>query len=326
MPSWVEVVLLGIVQGITEFLPVSSDGHLVIVPYLAGIELPGLALIVALHLGTFLAILVFFRREVILMARGLLGIGKGPDERLYRRLGVFIIIATIPVAAVGLVLRDTFEGLFESPLAASGFLLVTAALLWGGEIARDRRIARSAGPAQAQQQQQQQRRVWNGSWIGADAPGTQTKDPAVTVAVGDDAADPKGRTLDTLTLRDALLIGLLQPLALLPGASRSGTTIVTGLVSGLTREAATRFSFLLGLPALAGAFVVELPALGEPGRYSGAEIALGVASAFVAGYLAVRFLVRLVARDRLTGFARYCVFLSVVTLVAYQFLGPPSAA
>ena len=321
MPSWVEVVLLGIVQGVTEFFPVSSDGHLVIVPYLAGIELPGLALIVALHLGTFLAILMFFRREVLLMVRGLLRIGDGPDERLYRRLGGFIVLATIPVSVVGVVLRDAFEGLFDSPLAAGGFLVLTAVLLWGGEIARDRRVARSRRDAAPQEK----RSVWTGNWIGSEAgPAAGSQPPAPTVPVGDDAADPSGRTLDTLTLGDAVVIGLLQPLALLPGASRSGTTIVTGLVRGLTREAATRFSFLLSLPALAGAFIVELPALGEPGPYSGAEIGLGVATAFVAGYLAVRFLIRLVASDRLTGFARYCVFVAVLTLIAYQFLGPPS--
>ena len=323
MPPWLEVMLLGIVQGITEFLPVSSDGHLVIIPYLAGIELPGLALIVALHLGTFLAILVFFRREVLLMVRGILHIGNGPDERLYRRLSLFIVLATIPVAAVGLLLRDAFEGLFESPLIASGFLVLTAALLWAGELWRDRRIKGAARPATAPGQEQP---VWRGSWVGAEStPAPASGATAGTVPVGDDPADPSGRTLDTLRLRDALLVGLLQPLALLPGASRSGTTIVTGLFTGLTREAATRFSFLLGLPALAGAFVVELPALGEPGPYSGIEIALGVATAFVSGYAAVRFLVRLVARDRLTGFARYCVFLAIVTVIAYQFLGPPSA-
>lgn len=323
MPPWLEVVLLGIVQGVTEFLPVSSDGHLVIVPYLAGIEQPGLALIVALHLGTFLAILVFFRTEVLLMVRGLLRIGNGPDERLYRRLATFIVLATIPVAAIGLLLRDAFEGLFGSPLIAAGFLVVTAALLWAGELVRDRRVARAVGPTQTAGEP---RRVWQGSWIGTDvASASAAAADAVTVPVGDDAGDPSGRTLESLRLRDALLIGLLQPLALLPGASRSGTTIVVGLFSGLTREAATRFSFLLGLPALAGAFVVELPALGEKGAYSTAEIALGVATAFVAGYAAVRFLVRLVARDRLTGFARYCLFVAAVTVIAYQFLGPPSA-
>lgn len=322
MPPWVEVVLLGIVQGVTEFLPISSDGHLVVVPYLAGIELPGVTLIVALHLGTFLSILVFFRREVALMLRGLLHIGDGPDERLYRRLGMFIILASVPVAAAGVLLRDAFEGFFDSPLAAAGFLVLTAAILWGGEIARDRRIARTVKPAAAAQERG---RVWTGSWIGAQGTSSSGRPEVVTVPVGDDAGDPAGRTLDKLTLRDALLIGLLQPLALLPGASRSGTTIVTGMVSGLTREAATRFSFLLGLPALAGAFIVELPALGEPGPYSAAEITLGVVTAFLAGYVSVRFLIRLVARDRLTGFARYCIFLAVVTLIAYQFLGPPSS-
>ena len=322
MPPWLEAVILGIVQGVTEFLPVSSDGHLVIIPYLAGMRLPGLALTVALHLGTFLAILVYFRREVWLIMRGVLHIGSGPDELLYRRLGMFIILATLPVAAIGLVLRDVFEGLFDSPLVAAGFLVVTAAMLWAGETVRDRRVARTRTATAETDGAPKQ--VWTGDWVGSNG-APQPRRAAISVPVGEDAADPSGRTLQTLTLRDAMLIGLLQPLALLPGVSRSGTTIVTGLFSGLTREAATRFSFLLGLPALAGAFVVELPALAEPGPYSGAHIALGVVTAFLSGSVAVRFLVRLVARDRLTGFAKYCVFLALVTVVAYQFLGPPSA-
>ena len=319
MPSWLEAIILGIVQGVTEFLPISSDGHLVIIPYLAGMRLPGLALTVALHLGTFLSILVFFRREVLLIVRGLLHIGNGPDELLYRRLGVFIVLGTIPVGAAGLLLRDALEGLFESPLLASGFLILTAAMLWAGEAARDKRIRHQPAPAGGKEDGP----VWKGDWIGAADAAARAQ--SVSVPIGEDASDPTGRTLQNLTLRDALLIGLLQPLALLPGASRSGTTIVTGLFSGLTREAATRFSFLLGLPALAGAFIVELPALAEPGPYSGAHMLLAVVTAFVSGYVAVRFLVRLVARDRLTGFAKYCVFLAIVTVVAYQFLGPPSA-
>ncbi len=323
MPAWLEAVILGIVQGVTEFLPVSSDGHLVIVPYLAGMRLPGLALTVALHLGTFLAILGYFRRELWLMARGILRIGNGADELLYRRLSVYIILATVPVGVVGVVLRDVFEGLFDSPLAASAFLVVTAALLWAGELLRDRRVRRTA-PAVQPGPTAEPHRVWTGDWVGGDGSVATADQQVVTVPVGDDTTDPSGRTLENMRLRDALVVGLLQPLALLPGLSRSGTTIVAGLASGLTREAATRFSFLLGLPALAGAFVVELPTLAKPGPYSGMHIAIGVATAFVAGYVAVSLLVRLVARDRLTGFAKYCLFVAAVTLIAYQFLGPPS--
>jgi undecaprenyl-diphosphatase len=322
VPPWLEAVILGIVQGITEFLPVSSDGHLVIIPYLAGMRLPGLALTVALHLGTFLAILMYFRREVWLMIKGVLRIGSGPDELLYRRLALLVIVGTLPVAVAGLLLREVLEGLFESPLLAAGLLVFTAAVLWVGEKLRDRRIRHTAPAPAAPAATSEPGRVWTGDWIGATPSDTQTA--ALSVPVGDDTADPGGRTLETIRLRDALIIGLLQPLALLPGVSRSGTTIVAGLGSGLTREAATRFSFLLGLPALAGAFIVELPALLEPGQYSGLQIGLSVATAFVAGYVAVSFLIRLVARDRLTGFAKYCLFMALVTVVAYQFLGPPS--
>ena len=321
MPPWLEAVLLGIVQGVTEFLPISSDGHLAVIPYLAGMRLPGLALTVALHVGTFLAIIAYFHQEVWLITKGLLHIGKGPDERLYRRLGIYVLLGSIPTGVVGVLFRDAFSDLFESPLAAAAFLLVTAAFLWVGEFVRDRRVRRAAAVPVGSAHQPQ--RIWNGNWIGTGTPVGDAE--AISTPIGEEVTDPSGRTLKTLTLRDALLVGLFQPLALLPGVSRSGTTIVAGLASGLTREAATRFSFLLTLPALAGAFILELPALAEPGPYSGMHIALGVATAFVAGYIAVRFLVRLVARDRLTGFARYCVFLAIVVFVAYQFLGPPSA-
>ncbi|MDP9405855.1 MAG: undecaprenyl-diphosphate phosphatase, partial [Actinomycetota bacterium] len=158
------------------------------------------------------------------------------------------------------------------------------------------------------------------------ATATATAAPAPpSLPVGDDPGDPAGETLDGLDLRRALLVGVAQVVALLPGVSRSGTTIAAGVAAGLTREAAARFSFLLSLPALLGAFVLSLPELGEPGPYSGPAIAASVVAAFVSGYAAIRFLVRLLSRERLTGFARYCLFAAAVTVVGYAFLGPPSS-
>jgi undecaprenyl-diphosphatase len=323
MPPWLQAIILGIVQGLTEFIPISSSGHLVIVPYLAGWPDPGLAFNVALHLGTALAVVVFFRRELVAMARGLLRGGRGgqdPDGAVYRRLAVFVVLATIPVGLAGVLLEDLVGEAFTNPLVAAAFLLLTAALLTLGEWRRDARINRAAAarPAPAADTP-----VWTGSWVG-EASQAQAA-PLGVLPMGDDAQDPDGAPLDRVRLRQALLIGLVQMVALLPGVSRSGATITAGMVAGLTREAATRFSFLLSLPALLGAFVVSLPDLAEPGPYSGAAIAGAVVAAFGAGYAAVRFLVALVARDRLTGFARYCVFVAVVTVIAYQFLGPPSS-
>jgi undecaprenyl-diphosphatase len=127
--------------------------------------------------------------------------------------------------------------------------------------------------------------------------------------------------LEHIRLRHALLVGTAQILALFPGMSRSGTTITAAVMSGLTREAATRFSFLLALPALVGAGLVSLPDLAEPGLYSSWEIVAGVAAAFVAGYLAIAFLVRLVSRVGLDIFARYLVAASVIGWASYLMIG-----
>jgi undecaprenyl-diphosphatase len=153
--------------------------------------------------------------------------------------------------------------------------------------------------------------------------------PARTLPTGEDPGDPRARGLEGLGAGRALVIGLFQTLALLPGVSRSGSTISSGMFAGLTREAATRFSFLLSIPALVGANIVTLPELGDLGGEVGAAgwtaVAIGVLAAFGSGYFAIRYLIALVARDRLTGFARYCVAASVVGVLGYVMIGPPSA-
>jgi undecaprenyl-diphosphatase len=321
--TWLQGVALGIVQGLTEFIPISSSAHLVLVPYLLGWERPGLAFDVALHMGTVGAILVFFRAELIAMARGLLTGGRTAEGALYRRLGLLLVAASAPVAIVGLLLKDVFEEAFASPLATSGFLFVTALILVGGERLRDRRVARGGA---ASSEADDGRPVWTGDWVGGE-PGSAaatTADP-VTLPVGDDPTDPTGRTLQQVGLRQALIIGAAQMLALFPGISRSGTTIMAGVAAGMTREAATRFSFLLALPALAGAGILSLGDLREPGIYSYPDIAAGVVASFVSGYLAIRFLVALVSRERLTGFAWYVVAVAIIGVLGYAMIGPPSA-
>ena len=320
MPAWVQALLLGIVQGLTEFFPVSSDGHLVLVPYLAGWQTPGLAFDVALHMGTLAALLVYFRREIVAIVLGVLGLGAA-DAALSRRLAVFLVLGSVPVAVAGLLLQDLIGGALRSPLVAVGGLLVTAVLLTLAERLRDRRVARSL---QARPQRVAVGAAWTGDWVG-DVPAPADRPDLGGLPIGADLQDPLGQTLAQIRLGQALIVGLLQPLALLPGVSRSGSTIVGGVASGLTREAATRFSFLLALPALVGAFILEAPTLTEPGPYSGSVIAVGIASAFAAGYVAIHFLVRLVARERLTLFARYCVFAAAVGGVGYLVIGPPSS-
>lgn len=323
MPPLLQAIILGIVQGLTEFIPVSSSAHLVLVPYLAGWEHPGLAFDVAMHLGTAAAVILYFARELAAMARGVVLGGRDEDSRIYRRLALLVVVASIPVGVIGLLFEEQIGAVFEQPLVVAGLLLVTAAFLTIAERSRTLRVRRAA--RRSSRTQASERPVWTGDWIGTPAVAGAEAGGLGTLPVGRDGDDPEGIALDGITLKQAMVAGLFQVVALLPGVSRSGSTITGGMVSGLSREAATRFSFLLSLPALLGAFVLSLPDLSEPSDFPLYAIAAGVVASFLSGYAAVRFLVRLVSRDRLTGFARYCVFLAIVTLIAYQFLGPPSS-
>lgn len=323
--DWVQALILGVVQGLTEFIPISSSGHLVLLPYVLGWQRPGLAFDVALHAGTAGAIVLYFRRDLLGMARAVLGGGGTRESRMYRRMVVLLAVASVPVAIVGVTLKSTFERIFETPPVAAGLLFVTAAVLVGGERLRARRVERTrtaATPAAGDPDE----RVWTGDWVGdvpAEAPDAELADPW-DHAVGTDLEDPAGTDLEGIGLREALTVGCAQTLALLPGMSRSGTTIMAGIAGGMTREAATRFSFLLALPAMVGALILSVPDLGEPSSYSGGAIAVGVLAAFVAGYAAIAFLLRLVAHTSLTVFARYLVVAGALGLFAYVMIGPPS--
>ena len=322
MANWLQSLILGIVQGVTEFVPVSSSGHLVLLPYLAGWEAPGLAFDVALHMGTLLAVVVYFRNDLWGMATALVRGGRDPESVLYRRLAGLLVLASVPVALTGVLLKPLFEEAFESPLLVSGFLLVTALLLTLGERVRGARLGAAAATLDSPHSPS---RVWQGDWHG-EADESLPTAPSADVEAGRDPADPRGLDLRHIGVRHALIVGLGQACALFPGLSRSGTTITAGLLSGLTRPAATRFSFLLSLPALFGAAIVSLPDLSqEAGRMSGGEIAIGVAAAFVAGYITVSWLIKLVAREKLTVFVRYLVAAAVVGVFGYLMNGPLSS-
>lgn len=280
VPGWVEAIILGIVQGLTEFLPVSSSAHLVLVPALAGWERHGLAFDVALHLGTLLALLVYYRRDLWAIALALLGRSDEEQGRLHRRLAILLVIGSIPVAIVGLLLGDVVETVFAAPVATAWLLFVTAAVLVLGE-----RLHRRRAPT------------------GATAP---------AISAGELIAR------EQLGVRQVLIVGGAQCLALLPGLSRSGLTISAGIAAGLSRPAATRFAFLLGLPAIAGAALVSLPGVDDLGSVTTSELLLGVAAAAVSGYLAIATLVRLVSRVGIDRFALYVVPLAVVSLLVLR--------
>lgn len=272
-------ILLGLIQGLTEFLPVSSSGHLQILPYLFGLEPGPLAFDVALHFGTLVAVVAYFFSDLWEIGMGTLGVGDRSPSRIAtaRREFVLLIVASIPAATAGFLLEGTFEELLDDPRLAAVMLLVTAGFLLGAE------------------------RLYA-------------------------ARQSTGRTqIDT---RNAITMGLSQALAIIPGISRSGATIATGMATGLTRSAAARFSFLMSVPVIAGAFVAQVPSLSSTALagtgYTTADVVAGTITAGVSGYFAVRYLMRLVTNETLRGFAYYVIGLSVVTLVASIFIGPPT--
>lgn len=297
-----EAIILGVLQGITEFLPVSSSGHLVIVPYLVPqLNQPPLAFGVAVHGGSLLSVIAYFWSDLVFLATRTVGIkSEGPEATARARKTVLVLaIGSVPAAILGLALKSTFEETFEQPQYAAAFLLVTGAILWFAETVRLRRA--SAG-------------------IGV---------PAKEMTARQRQLDP-GRDEGTIGVVDAVVIGLAQAFAIFPGVSRAGSTMAAGMVRGLSREGAARYSFLLSIPVILGAVILSLPdltngSLDESGFGGGALIA-GMAAAAASGYWAIRFLLRLVASDDLLGFARYVVVLGALTLFGYfTWIGPASS-
>ena len=277
-----QAFVLGLVQGLTEFIPVSSSGHLQAVPFLLGWSSGSLAFDVALHVGTLLAVVAYFRSDLLGIARSVLRPRDGSDgARGSRRLLVVLAVASLPAAVVGLLARDAIGAAFDAPLAVAAFLVATAIVLWSAELLRSR------------------------------------------LGTAEHAADDRAAVaseLDALPWSRVVGIGAAQAFAILPGVSRSGATIAAGMALGLSRGAAARLSFLMLLPVTLGAALVTLPDLGtpEPGAiaFDAPAIALGVAVSAVSGYLAIRFLIALVARRRLTVFVPYVLLLAAVLAVA----------
>ena len=293
-----QAIILGLVQGLTEFLPVSSSGHLVILPYLVAWDDPPLAFDVALHAATLLAVIAYFAGDLWFLATRMLGIGSrdAADTRRARLTVALLAVASVPAALAGFFLEDTFEDVFGDPRIAAGMLFVTAALLWVAETMRRRRAAAEHGVE-----------------VGAMTTAQARLDP--------------GRDEGTTSFTDAIAIGLAQMLALIPGVSRAGATMAAGMMRGLSRAGAARFSFLMSIPVIAGAFVFKLGELGDAsmGEYGGTALLAGMAAAALSGYWAIRYLLRLVVTDDLLGFARYVMFFGGLTLLgAFTWIGPPS--
>ncbi|MCS6964764.1 MAG: hypothetical protein NZM16_12055 [Thermoflexus sp.] len=273
--TWLQALVLGIVQGLSEYLPISSSAHLVLVPWLLGWRNDERIIFpfdVLVQWGTLVPVLIYFRRDLWAILTGWwAGIRRGsPFATPDGRLGGWIILATLPAAVLGVFLKEPIEAVFLQPVLTGGLLFGTAGLLWLGE--HFGRGERDLGRM--------------GAW-------------------------------------DALVIGLAQALSLLPGISRSGSTIAAGLGRGFLRPEAARFSFLLGIPALLGAGLValrDLYVMGFPPDAL-APILIGFLSAVLSGYLAIWGLMRMVRWRSLRPFAVYCVGVGILTLALAVFRG-----
>lgn len=253
-----QAVILGIVQGLTEFIPVSSSGHLVVVQEWLATGEGGLLFDVALHTGTLLALVVFFYQDIVRLAKGFLSGGRD------RRLVWLLAAATVPAVIVGLVLQDLAATTFRSPTLVGINLIIVAVLML---------LAEKVGRRKTR--------------------------------------------LEKIGFGQAMVVGCAQALALVPGVSRSGSTITAGLFTGLDRVAATRFAFLLAIPITFGAILKVLFFSGDTlvFDHSAAVLLAGIGTSFISGILAIRFLLRFLQRHSINIFAYYRIALGVAVLL-----------
>lgn len=254
--SLIDSILLGIIQGLTEFLPVSSSGHLALFEHFLHVNPGDLSFEVTVHAGTLLAVIIYFRRKLFAMVKSVLTIRTGePLLTPNRRLILFIILGTIPAVVIGLLFKDTIEEIFASPRIAALLLMVTG--LW---LLTIRFVATRTRPLS-----------WSSSWW----------------------------------------IGVAQSIAILPGISRSGSTIATGMMMGIEPTVAAEFSFLLSIPAVFGAVVLALPDAIAIGEFGMAHWLGGITAGFV-GYWALRLVFATLRRGRFGWFGAYCLVAGAV--------------
>ena len=259
----IQAIILALLQGLTEFLPISSSAHLILLPVLLGWEDQGLAFDVAVHVGTLMAVVAFYQKDIRLIIVAWSGslIGKGSSED--SKLAWYVILGTIPVGLVGISLPNSVEEVLRSPLVIAASTIIFAILLWFSE--------------------------------------KRAKEARTTV-----------------TLLDALIIGLFQAIALIPGTSRSGITITAGLLTGLKREYAARFSFLLSVPviALAGMLkALELYKAAEPVSWD--LMIIGALVSAVVAYLSIGWFLKLLEKIGMMPFVYYRLFLGIFLFVIF---------
>lgn len=256
--DYLDALLLGILQGISEFLPISSSGHLALASELFGLESSGITFEVVVHFGTLGSIILYYRELLAKLVKGLWGQaiafvrGQGDAQHPDIRLAGFIAMSMLPAFLVGFTLKDSIERLFHDPLVVSSFLILTGTLLFSTRFVRGQ-----GGP---------------------------------------------------VTAKRALLMGVAQAFAVLPGISRAGSTITAGIWAGGDRKEMADFSFLMVLPVIAGAMLLEVIELVQLGRLDVDPIVLliGFLTAFIAGYLSLGTLIRLLQKRHFHAFAYYC--------------------
>ena len=294
----IQTIFLALLQGVTELFPISSLGHTVIFPGLFGWgDLAGgtacggkscfLPLIVALHLGTSIALLIYFWRDWLQVGVTMVNtvkvgrVRRGTEEWI----SWLIIIGCIPAGLLGVILKDKLEGLFSSPVLVAAVLVLNGSFLFLGEALRRRAEMK-----------------------------------LTTLSPRD--REVYFRPLKSLTWKEALIVGSAQALALIPGFSRSGMTIISGLGVRLTHEDSARYSFLLGTPVIFAAALVEVPALLHQKQFPYWEIIAGMALSGIAAFLSTKFLMKYFEKGRLDPFAYYCWGFGLLAIILFYTVRP----
>jgi undecaprenyl-diphosphatase len=265
----IQAIILGIIQGLTEFLPVSSSAHLVFITDILGLQ-QNVAFDTLLHLGTLVAVVGYFWKDVVKIITSFISsimdifrgkFKEGLNEKPFKKLSWLLVVGTIPAGLMGILLQKQFEALFSSIIYVGFFLIITGLLLWGAERVK-----------------------------------------------------PGNKDVKDISFKNALVIGIAQGIAIAPGISRSGATISAGLFSGLNRELAARFSFLLSIPAILGAALVQAKDITSFDASTAVLIA-GFLSALIFGYLAIKLLLKIIKERTLMVFAYYCWIVGAAAII-----------
>ncbi|MFD7433236.1 undecaprenyl-diphosphate phosphatase [Streptomyces sp. NPDC059861] len=325
--SWFESIILGLVQGLTEFLPISSSAHLRLVAAFSGWQDPGAAFTAITQIGTETAVLIYFRSDI---ARIVTAWCRSLTDRTRRedpdaRLGWMLIIGSIPIGVLGVTFKDQIEGPFRDLRLTATMLIVMGVVLG----VADRRAARAERESGVQATAK--------ATPGAPLALSTSSTPVTPVALSTPATQAtlstpntprtSGKTLHDLTVRDGLIYGLCQALALIPGVSRSGATTSGGLFMGYTRAAAARYCFLLAIPAVLASGLFELQDAGKGGQVSWGPTALATLIAFGVGYAVIAWFMKFIETRSFMPFVHYRIALGlvIIALVTFGVMSPHAA-